>query len=154
MQDNRTGKFIFRSLSPSSTMKNWDASFTKAVSNGGSDLLWSHTSRQRDLPCDTHSRESVRLRAMAEGCSHEGLYRRRVCGERGCDFGYRWYVQDYGARQVGGQSIQGGESHRISKGVYICSSRHPSIGIRTWKTTVPLSRGAGPLILVILACHK
>ena len=48
--------------------ENLDASFTKAVSNGGSNLLWSHTSSIGAYNVDTHSRESVsKCRLSIEG---------------------------------------------------------------------------------------
>src|ERR1700745_640 len=37
-----------------------DASFAKALSNEGSDLLWSHTSSKGTYNVDTHSRESLK----------------------------------------------------------------------------------------------
>ncbi|HEV2523315.1 MAG TPA: hypothetical protein VGT24_13120 [Candidatus Acidoferrales bacterium] len=97
-----------------------DASFTKALSNGGRDLLWSHTSSKGNYDVSTHSRESVKAACNPEGCSHK-------------DFTAVVYVVSGAATLViggtarrtspdkfGGQFIQGGESHRISKGdVYI-----------------------------------
>ena len=97
-----------------------DASFTKALSNGGSDLLWSRTSSKGTYNVDTHSRESVKAACKPEGCSHK-------------DFTAVVYVVSGAATLViggtakaaardkfGGQAIQGGESHRISKGdIYI-----------------------------------
>jgi mannose-6-phosphate isomerase-like protein (cupin superfamily) len=97
-----------------------DASFTKALSNGGSDLLWSRTSGKGTYNVDTHSRESVKAACKPEGCSHK-------------DFTAVVYVVSGAATLViggtakaaardkfGGQAIQGGESHRISKGdIYI-----------------------------------
>ena len=44
-----------------------DASFAKAISNGGSDLLWSHTSSKGTYNVDTHSRESVKAACKPEG---------------------------------------------------------------------------------------
>lgn len=97
-----------------------EASFTKALSNEGSDLLWSHTSSKGTYNVDTHSRESAKAACKPEGCSHK-------------DFTAVVYVVSGAATLVvggtakaaardkfGGQSIQGGESHHISKGdVYI-----------------------------------
>jgi hypothetical protein len=97
-----------------------DASFAKAVSSGGSNLLWSHTSSQGTYSVDTHSRESVKSACQPEGCSHKGytavVY--VVSGAATLVIGgtAKTAVPD----KYGGQSIQGGESHRISKGdVYI-----------------------------------
>jgi mannose-6-phosphate isomerase-like protein (cupin superfamily) len=97
-----------------------DASFAKALSNEGSDLLWSHTSSKGTYNVDTHSRESLKAACKPEGCSHK-------------DFTAVVYVVSGAATLVvggtarasardkfGGQTIQGGESHRITKGdVYI-----------------------------------
>jgi len=96
-----------------------EASFTKALSNGGSDLLWSHTSNIGTYNVDTHSRETLTSACKPEGCSHK-------------DFTAVVYVVSGAATLViggtakatgdkfGGQSIGGGQSHRISKGdVYI-----------------------------------
>src|SRR5216684_8729129 len=48
-----------------------DASFAKAFSNGGSNLLWSHTSSKGIYNVDTHGRESVKASCKPEGCSHK-----------------------------------------------------------------------------------
>jgi mannose-6-phosphate isomerase-like protein (cupin superfamily) len=97
-----------------------DASFNKALSDGGSNLLWSRTSSKGTYNVDTHSRESVKAACKPEGCSHTGytavVY--VVSGAATLVIGgtAKATVPD----KLGGQSIQGGESHRISKGdVYI-----------------------------------
>src|SRR5947209_15769490 len=48
-----------------------DASFAKALSNEGSDLLWSHTSSKGTYNVDSHSRESLKAACKPEGCSHK-----------------------------------------------------------------------------------
>jgi len=93
-----------------------DTSFAKALSNGGSNLLWSHTSGKGTYNVDVHSRESEKAACKPEGCSHK-------------DYTAVVYVVSGAATLVvggtgkttapdkfGGQSIRGGESHRISKG--------------------------------------
>jgi mannose-6-phosphate isomerase-like protein (cupin superfamily) len=93
-----------------------DASFNKAFADGGSSLLWSHASSKGTYTVDTHSRESVKAACKPEGCSHK-------------DYTAVVYVVSGAATMVvggtakitapdkfGGQSIQGGESRRISKG--------------------------------------
>ena len=93
-----------------------DASFTKALADGGSNLLWSHTSSKGTYNVDTHSRDSVKSVCKPEGCSHK-------------DYTAVVYVVSGAATMVvggaakmaapdkfGGQYIQGGESRRISKG--------------------------------------
>ena len=97
-----------------------DASFTKAVSNGGSDLLWSHTSGRGTYNVDTHSRESVKAACKAEGCSHEGYTAVVYVVSGAATLVIGGTAKTTAPDKFGGQSIQGGESHRISKGdVYI-----------------------------------
>ena len=43
-----------------------DASFAKAVSNGGTSLLWSHASSDGTYKVDTHSRESMKAACKPE----------------------------------------------------------------------------------------
>ncbi len=97
-----------------------DASFAKALTSGGSSLLWSHTSAKGIYNVDTHSRESVKAACKPEGCSHK-------------DFTAVVFVESGAATLViggtakagppdkfGGVAVQGGEFHRIGKGdVYI-----------------------------------
>ncbi len=96
--------------------KKLDASFAQAASNGGSNLLWSHTSSKGTYNVDAHSRESVKAACKPEGCSHTGytavVY--VVSGAATLVVGGRGKAT--GPDKFGGQSVQGGESHRISKG--------------------------------------
>lgn len=97
-----------------------DASFAKAVSNGGSDLLWSHTSSQGTYYVDTHSRESVKAACKPEGCSHKGFTAVVFVESGAATLLIGGTAKATTPDKFGGQSIQGGESHRISKGdVYI-----------------------------------
>ena len=93
-----------------------DTSFSKALANGGSDLVWSHTSGNGTYGVSTHSRESAKSACKPEGCSHK-------------DFTAVVYVVSGAATLVtggtakapapdkfGGEAIQGGESRRIGKG--------------------------------------
>ena len=97
-----------------------DASFTKAVSNGGSNLLWSHTSSKGTYNVDTHSRESVKAACKPEGCSHDGYTAVVYVVSGAATLVIGGTVKTKAPDKFGGQSIQGGESHRISKGdVYI-----------------------------------
>lgn len=92
-----------------------DASFSKALANGGSDLVWSHTSGNGTYGVSTHSRESAKAACKPEGCSHK-------------EFTAVVYVVSGAATLViggtakaapdkfGGEPIQGGESRRIGKG--------------------------------------
>lgn len=97
-----------------------DASFTKAISNGGSDLLWSHASGKESYNVDTHSRESVKAACKLEGCSHKGFTAVVYVVSGAATLVIGGTAKAAAADKFGGQSIQGGESHRISKGdVYI-----------------------------------
>src|ERR1700688_4237954 len=97
-----------------------DASFAKAISNGGSDLLWSHTSGKETYNVDTHSRESVKAACKPEGCSHKGYTAVVYVVSGAATLVIGGTAKTPAPDKFGGQSIQGGESHRISKGdVYI-----------------------------------
>lgn len=97
-----------------------DASFTKALSNEGSNLLWSHTSSQGTYNVDTHSRESVKAACKPEGCSHKGYTAVVYVVSGAATLVIGGTAKSTAPDKFGGQSIRGGESHRISKGdVYI-----------------------------------
>jgi mannose-6-phosphate isomerase-like protein (cupin superfamily) len=97
-----------------------DASFAKAVSNGGSDLLWSRTSSQGTTNVSTHSRESVKAACKPEGCSHTGFTAVVYVVSGAATLVIGGTAKTTVPDKFGGQSIQGGESHRISRGdVYI-----------------------------------
>ena len=97
-----------------------DASFTKAVSNGGSDLLWSHTSGKGTYNVDTHSRESEKAACKPEGCSHKGYTAVVYVVSGAATLVIGGTAKATAPDKFGGQPIQGGESHRIGKGdVYI-----------------------------------
>ena len=93
-----------------------DASFTKAVSNGGSNLLWSHTSSKGTYNVDTPSRESVKAACKPEGCSHKDYTAVVYVVSGAATLVVGGTVKTIAPDKFGGQSIQGGESHRISKG--------------------------------------
>jgi mannose-6-phosphate isomerase-like protein (cupin superfamily) len=97
-----------------------DASFDKAVSNGGSNLLWSRTSGNMTYNVDTHSRESVKAACKPEGCSHTGFTAVVYVVSGAATLVIGGTAKTTAPDKFGGQSIQGGESHRIGKGdVYI-----------------------------------
>ena len=93
-----------------------DASFTKAISNGGSDLLWSRTSSKGTYNVSTHSRESVKAACKPEGCSHTGFTAVVYVVSGAATLVIGGTAKAAAPDKFGGQSIQGGESHRISKG--------------------------------------
>src|ERR1700693_2737901 len=97
-----------------------DASFAEALSNGGSNLLWSRTSSKGTFNVDTHSRESVKAACKPEGCSHTGFTAVVYVVSGAATLVIGGTAKTTAQDKFGGQSIQGGESHRISKGdVYI-----------------------------------
>jgi mannose-6-phosphate isomerase-like protein (cupin superfamily) len=97
-----------------------DASFTKALSNEGSNLLWSHTSAAGSYNVDTHSRESVKAACKPEGCSHKGYTAVVYVVSGAATLVIGGTAKTTAPDKFGGQPIQGGESHRIGKGdVYI-----------------------------------
>jgi mannose-6-phosphate isomerase-like protein (cupin superfamily) len=93
-----------------------DASFAKAIANGGSDVLWPHSSNHEDYNVSTHSRESVKAACKPEGCSHKGFTAVVYVVSGAATLVVGGAVKAAAADKSGGQAIQGGESHRISKG--------------------------------------
>jgi mannose-6-phosphate isomerase-like protein (cupin superfamily) len=92
------------------------ASFAKALSNAGSDVVWSHQSGDATYSVSTHSRGTVKAACKPEGCSHK-------------DFTAVVYVVSGAATLIvggtnhsappdkfGGLPVQAGETHRVSKG--------------------------------------
>jgi mannose-6-phosphate isomerase-like protein (cupin superfamily) len=97
-----------------------DASFAKALSNGGSNLLWSHRSSEGIYNVDTHSRESEKAACKTEGCSHTGFTAVVYVVSGAATLVIGGTAKTTMPDKFGGQPIQGGESYRISKGdVYI-----------------------------------
>ncbi len=93
-----------------------DASFAKAIANGGSDVLWLHSSGQSEYNVSTHSRESVKAACKPEGCSHKGFTAVVYVVSGAATLMVGGNVKAAGPDKSGGQAIQGGESRRISKG--------------------------------------
>src|SRR5579864_1401695 len=93
-----------------------DASFAKAFSNGGSNLLWSHTSSKGTYNVDTHSRESAKAACKPEGCSHKDYTAVVFVVSGAATLVVGGTVKTTAPDKFGGRSIQGGESRRISKG--------------------------------------
>jgi mannose-6-phosphate isomerase-like protein (cupin superfamily) len=93
-----------------------DASFAKALSNGGGNLLWSRTSSIGTYTVSTHSRESVKAACKPEGCGHTGYTAVVYVVSGAATMVVGGTVKASAPDKFGGQSIQGGESHRISKG--------------------------------------
>ncbi|HEV2201581.1 MAG TPA: hypothetical protein VGR73_17310 [Bryobacteraceae bacterium] len=93
-----------------------DDSFVKASTNGGTSLLWSHTSSKGTYNVDTHSRESVNAACKPEGCSHTGYTAVVYVVSGGATLVVGGTARTATPDKFGGRSVQGGESHRIGKG--------------------------------------
>jgi hypothetical protein len=93
-----------------------DESFAKAISSGGSNLLWSHTSGKETYNVETHSRESVNAACKPEGCSHTGYTAVVFVVSGAATLVVGGTAKTAAPDKFGGQSIQGGESRRINKG--------------------------------------
>jgi len=93
-----------------------DESFAKAIANGGSNLLWSRTSAKGTYNVDVHSRESIKAACKSEGCSHTGYTAVVYVVSGAATLVVGGTAKTTAADKFGGQSVQGGESHRISQG--------------------------------------
>lgn len=97
-----------------------DASFAKAVSGEGSNHLWAHTSGLGTYYVNTNSRESTKAACKPEGCSHKDFTAVVYVISGAATLVVGGTAKSSATDKFGGQSIQGGESHRISKGdIYI-----------------------------------
>jgi hypothetical protein len=97
-----------------------DASFAKALSNDGSNLLWNHMSSVGTYNVDTHSRESLKSACKPEGCSHKGFTAVVYVVSGAATLVIGGTTKATAPDKFGGQLIGGGQSHRIGKGdVYI-----------------------------------
>ena len=93
-----------------------ESSFAKALSNGGSNLLWSHTSGKGTYNVDTHSRDSVNAACKPEGCSHKDYTAVVYVVSGSATLVVGGGAKSVAADKFGGKLVQGGESHRITKG--------------------------------------
>jgi hypothetical protein len=93
-----------------------DAAFNTALANGGSNLLWSHTSGNVTYNVSTHSRESVKAACKPEGCSHKGFTAVVYVVSGAATLVVGGTAKATTPEKFGSESIQGGESHRISQG--------------------------------------
>jgi quercetin dioxygenase-like cupin family protein len=93
-----------------------DASFAKALSDGGASLLWSRTSAKGTYNVDVHSRESVKAACKPEGCSHKDYTAVVYVVSGAATLVVGGTAKTAAPDKFGGQLIQGGESHRLGKG--------------------------------------
>jgi mannose-6-phosphate isomerase-like protein (cupin superfamily) len=93
-----------------------DASFAKAIANGGSEPLWSRTSDKGIYEVNVHSRDNVKSPCKPEGCSHKDYTAVVYVVSGAATLVVGGTTKAAGPDKFGGASIQGGESRRIGKG--------------------------------------
>ena len=94
-----------------------DASFAKALASGGSAQIWNRTSSYGTTDVSVHSRESAKSACAPQGCSHK-VYTAVVIvtsGSATLEIGGTTKAAA-ATDKFGGQTVQGGQSHRISQG--------------------------------------
>jgi hypothetical protein len=93
-----------------------DASFAKALANGGTQPIWDRTSAYGKSEVSVHSRESTNSACPQQGCSHK-IYTAVVIVTSGAaTLEVGGIVKATGADKFGALRVEGGESHRISAG--------------------------------------
>lgn len=93
-----------------------DASFAKALANGGTAPLWSRTSSYGTSDVSVHSRESTNSTCPQQGCSHKTYTAVVIVVSGAATLQVGGTAKAPGADKFGGQLVQGGQSHRISQG--------------------------------------
>ena len=93
-----------------------DASFAKALANGGSAPLWSRTSSYGTSDVSVHSRETAKSACAPQGCSHKNYTAVVIVTSGAATLEVGGSAKAAGNDKFGGQLVQGGQSHRISQG--------------------------------------
>jgi hypothetical protein len=93
-----------------------DASFAKALANGGTAPVWSRTSSYGTSEVSVHSRESDKSACAAQGCSHKVYTAVVIVTSGSATLVVGGTTKAAASDKFGGQLIGGGESHRISQG--------------------------------------
>ena len=93
-----------------------DASFAKALANGGTAPLWSRTSSYGTSDVSVHSRESEKSACAPQGCSHKTYTAVVIVVSGAATLEVGGTRKAAAADKFGGQLVQGGQSHRISQG--------------------------------------
>ncbi|HLJ24039.1 MAG TPA: hypothetical protein VKT71_08015 [Candidatus Acidoferrales bacterium] len=93
-----------------------EASFAKATANGGSDVVWTHTSSEGTYNVSTHSRDSGKAACKPEGCSHKDFTAVVYVVSGSATLVIGGNAKAPGSDKSAGHPIQGGESYRVSKG--------------------------------------
>jgi len=93
-----------------------DASFARALANGGSAQVWSRTSSYGTSDVSVHSRESAKSACAPQGCSHKGYTAGVIVMSGAATLEGGGTAKAAAADKFGGQPVQGGQSRRISQG--------------------------------------
>ena len=93
-----------------------DASFARALANGGSAQVWSRTSSYGTSDVSVHSRESAKSACAPQGCSHKGYTAVVIVMSGAATLEVGGTAKAAAADKFGGQPVQGGQSRRISQG--------------------------------------
>lgn len=93
-----------------------DASFAKALANGGTAPLWSRTSNYGTSEVSVHSRESVNSACPVQGCSHKNYTAVVIVTSGAATLVVGGATKAAVADKFGGQLVGGGQSRRISQG--------------------------------------
>lgn len=93
-----------------------DASFAKALANGGTAPLWSRTSSYGTSDVSVHSRESTKSACAPQGCSHKNYTAVVIVVSGYANLVVGGTTKAAGPDKFGGQLVQGGETRRISQG--------------------------------------
>jgi mannose-6-phosphate isomerase-like protein (cupin superfamily) len=93
-----------------------DASWANAASKRGSNLFWSRTSSKGTYDVNTNTRESVKNACAPAGCQHKDFTAFVYVVSGAADLLIGGTGKATAPDKFGGQLIQGGQSHRISKG--------------------------------------
>jgi quercetin dioxygenase-like cupin family protein len=93
-----------------------DASFAKALANGGTQPLWSRTSNYGTSEVSVHSRESVNSACPTQGCSHKTYTAVVIVTSGAATLVVGGATKAAASDKFGGQLVQGGQSRRISQG--------------------------------------
>ena len=93
-----------------------DASFANALAKGGTAPLWSRTSSYGTSDVSVHSRESTTSTCPPQGCSHKGYTAVVIVTSGAATLEVGGTAKAAGVDKFGGQSVQGGEKHRIAQG--------------------------------------
>jgi mannose-6-phosphate isomerase-like protein (cupin superfamily) len=93
-----------------------DASFAKALANGGTAPLWSRTSSYGMSNVSVHSRESANSACPLQGCSHKGYTAVVIVVSGAATLEVGGKTKAAAADKFGGRLVQGGQSQRISQG--------------------------------------